>query len=86
MYSEALTDTDIVTNYNGGLGNNPVKTETLFVWYIFEKFEMVDFSKLQDGSDLRIGMRDQSGKNNHAQPINLDTNINSSTYVIKSFQ
>jgi hypothetical protein len=86
MYSEALTDIDIATNYNGGLGNNPVKTETLFVWYIFEKFEIVDFSKLQDGSDMRIGMRDQSGKNNHAQPINLDTNINSSTYVIKPFQ
>ena len=86
MYSEALTDIDIVTNYNDGIGNNPVKTETLFVWYIFERFETIDFSKLQDGSDMHIGMRDQSGKNNHAQSVNLDININSPTYVIKPFQ
>jgi len=86
MYNEALTDNDIVSNYNNGVGNNPAKTESLFVWYTFEKFEMLDFSKIQDGSDIRMGMRDQSGKNNHSEPVNLDTNPASSSYVIKSFQ
>ncbi|WP_179415546.1 hypothetical protein HDF19_00020 [Mucilaginibacter sp. E4BP6] len=46
MYNEALSDTDILINYNNGRGNNPAKTESLFVWYTFDKFEMLDFSKL----------------------------------------
>jgi len=85
MYSESISDADIVVNYNNGLGNNPAKTENLFVWYNFEKFELLDFSKLQNGSDLRIGIRDQSGKCNHAQPVNLNSNSESPDYDIKAF-
>ncbi len=85
MYTEVLSDADILTNYNSGIGNNPVRTENLFVWYQFEQFETLDFSLIQDGSDIRLGLRDMSGKNNHALPINMDINTTSETYVLQRF-
>jgi hypothetical protein len=85
MYSEVLSNEDIVINYNQGIGGNPCKTENLFVWYKFEEFENLDFSTMQDGSDIRLGVRDLSMKNNHAQPFNMDTNPTSETYALQTF-
>ncbi len=85
FYNRKLSIDELVLNDNGGTGNNPSTTENLFAWYQVEKFETLDFSALQDNSDLRLGIRDMSGKNNHAQPFNLDTNVTSSTYVLKPF-
>lgn len=85
LYSTALRDDQVITNYNNRMGNNPCETEHLLIWHKFEKFETLDFSPLQDGSDMRLGIRDMSGKNNHSQPFNMDTNPASPTYVIKPF-
>ena len=85
FYKAALRPDQILLNYNNRIGANPCETENLLVWYQFEKFETLDFSILQDGSDMRLGMRDMSGKNNHAQPFNMDTDSTSPTYVLKPF-
>jgi len=85
LYNKIITNEQFLTNYNAGIGNNPFETESLLVWLKFEKFEMLDFSALQDGSDLRLGIRDFSGLNHHALPFNMDTNPASGNYVLKSF-
>ena len=85
LYNRALTTTEIALNYNNGVGENPCVTENLLFWYKFDQFETLDFSALQDGSDMRLGIRDLSNNNRHAQPINMDTNPASPTYVIKPF-
>ncbi|MFD0792759.1 hypothetical protein ACFQZX_03980 [Mucilaginibacter litoreus] len=85
FYKKLITQAGFDTNYNAGSGNNPFETENLMVWFKFEKFEMLDFSELQDGSDMRLGIRDHSGNNYHAQPFNMDTNSASPTYVLKPF-
>ncbi len=84
-YSVVLSDLEVVTNYNKGIGANPSITEHLYLWYQFEKFESLDFSALQDNSDIRVGMKDMSGKFNHAAVHGMDTDINSPTYVLKPF-
>lgn len=85
FYNRKLSIGELVANDNNGVGNNPGTTENLFAWYNFEKFETLDFSALQDGSDLRTGIKDISGQNNHLQPFNMDTNSASGTYVLQSF-
>lgn len=72
-------------HYNNGVGNNPYETESLLVWYKFEQFEFLDFSNLQDASDIRLGIRDLSGNNSHLQQFNMDTNPASIGYVLKPF-
>lgn len=85
FYKKSLTPSQVYSNYNAGIGNNPSETENLIFWYGFQNFESLDFSTLQDNSDLRLGVRDFSGNNNHAQPINCDTNPASPGYVLKPF-
>lgn len=85
FYNTNLTETQASLNYNMGVGNNPCNTENLLMWFKFGGFETLDFSPPQDGSDFRLGIRDLSGRNNHAQPINMDTNPASGTYVLKPF-
>lgn len=85
FYNKVLRIDEIATNYNQGIGNNPSTTEFLTAWYQFEKFEMLDFSSLQDGTDIRLGLRDLTGKNNHAQPHGFNTNPLSDGYVLKAF-
>lgn len=85
IYNRILSFSEVTTNYNNGFGANPCTTENLLVWYKFEKFEMLDFSPLQDGSEFQLGMRDHSGNNNHGLPINMDTNPSSPTYVLQLF-
>jgi len=85
MYNSILSDIEIETNYNNGIGNNPSITENLFTWFKFEKFENLDFSQLQDGSNIKLGMRDYSGKNNHGQSIGLITDSTNESYCLKPF-
>jgi hypothetical protein len=85
FYNRKLLLDELVLNDNNGVGNNPSTTENLFAWYAFENFETLDFSALQDGSDLRIGIRDYSGQNNHAQQFNMNTNPLSPTYSLQPF-
>ncbi len=84
FYNRLMSSLEIVTNYNSGLGNNPSITEGLQFWYKFENFETLDFSNLQNGSNLRLGIRDLSNSNNHAL-INgsMDTNTASQNYVLQ---
>lgn len=85
FYNRKLPITELVQNDANGAGANPTITEGLFAWYQFENFEMLDFSEYQDNSDLRLGIRDMSGNNNHAWVQNMDTDPSSSTYVLKPF-
>ena len=85
MYNKILSDIEIQTNYNNGIGNNPSITESLFTWFKFEKFENLDFSQLQDGSNIKLGMRDYSGKNNHGQSIGLITDPTNKSYCLTPF-
>jgi len=85
IYSEVLSDLDVSQGWNNGVGLNPIRTDKLIVWYQFEKFEMLDFSQLQDRSNVQLGIQDMSSNNNHALPINMNTNPDSPTYVIESF-
>ena len=85
FYKTTLRADQVALNYNFRNGANPSETENLLTWYKFEKFETLDFSGLQDGSDIRLCIRDLSGKNNHAQPFNMDTDPVSPTYALKPF-
>ena len=85
IYRKMLSKAEVLLNYNSGAGENPCETEFLTHWYKFEQFENLDFSALQDNSDIRLGIRDLSGNNNHAQPVNMDTNPASPTYVLQPF-
>lgn len=85
FYNRKLLLDELVLNDNSGVGNNPSTTENLFAWFKFEEFETLDFSVQQDNSDLRLGVRDLSGHNNHAQQFNMDTNPASGTYVLQPF-
>lgn len=86
LYNRIISDVETFTNYNGGVGFNASITDGLLAWYKFEKFESLDFSALQDGSDMRTGIRDMSGKNNHALPQGaMITNPVNPGYVLKPF-
>jgi hypothetical protein len=85
VYNIILSAAQVQLNYNNGVGENPCVTEFLDNWYKFEEFENLDFSVLKDNSDIRLGMRDFSGKGNHLQPISMDTNPASPNYVLKPF-
>ena len=85
VYRKILSPAEIALNYNNHLGNNPSNTEHLLAWYQFERFENLDFSSLQDGSDIRVGIRDMSGNNNHGQQNGFNTDPLSDTYVLKPF-
>ena len=85
LYPRVLNNDEILLNYNSGIGNNPCKTEGLLLWYKFEEFENLDFSVLQDNSDMKVGIRDLSGHNYHAQPFNMDVDSASPSYVLKNY-
>ena len=85
IYNRQLLNHEIGLNYNNGVGANPCVTENLITWYKFQEFETLDFSPLQDNSDLRLGIRDHSGQNNHAQPVNMITDPANPGYVLKPF-
>jgi hypothetical protein len=85
IYNKVLSLAELILNDNNGTGNNPSITEDLICWYQFELFELLDFSTSQDGSDMRLAVRDMSSNHNHAQPFNMDTNSSSPTYALKPF-
>jgi hypothetical protein len=86
FYDISITDQELLTNYNAGIGNNPSITEHLQVWYQFEQFETLDMSVAQDGSSMHLGMRDMSGKNNHGLPSSgMNTTSSSGGYVLQPF-
>lgn len=85
FYNKVLMDNEISINYNGGIGGNPCVTENIFAWFEFERFELLDFSELQDGSDMRIGIKDISGNYNHAESYMFVTDPTSPDFVLTAF-
>jgi hypothetical protein len=85
IYNRQIDNAEIVANYNGGVGENPQNVLGLVTWLKFSQIETLDFSALQDNSDLRLGVRDISNNNNHGQVINCDTNPASGTYCLRTF-
>ena len=85
VYNRILSGSEMSANYNAGIGENPQNTIGLSCWYKFEAFENLDFSPLQDNSDIRLGLRDWSGNFHHGLPVNCDTNPTSPNYCLKPF-
>ena len=85
VYNRVISDEEIRLNYNMGIGDNPAATEGLILWHKFEKFENLDFSPLQDNTDIRFGLRDFSGKNNHSLPVNIVTDPSSTDFPLNYF-
>ena len=85
FYSVGLTPAQVQRNYNSGVGENPFETENLMLWYKYQQFETLDFSALQDGSDMRLGIRDYSSKKYHAAPLNMQTTVGAAGYPFVPF-
>jgi hypothetical protein len=85
FYNRTMTTAEINANYNLGVGENPQNVVGLGLWYKFDQFENLDFSSLQNNSDIRLAVRDLSNNFRHGQPLNCDTNIASANYVLKTF-
>jgi hypothetical protein len=72
VYDRLLTLSEYYYMYSNGLMSNPQSTEGVVLDINFaDKGEILDFSTLQDGSDLRVGIRDYSGFNRHGEIMNL---------------
>ena len=61
--------------YNNANGNDPQSNLGIIVDIHCNFAEILDFSTLQDGSDMRIGCRDYSGFNRHGEIINIPAGI-----------
>lgn len=58
--------------YNMGLGNDLLRHDNVCVWYRYDKAEILDFSSAQDGSDMRVGVRNYGSiVNGHGEIIGL---------------
>ena len=71
IFSRAITDSEYRFYYNNKLGSNLQSREGVEVDLLCNIAEILDFSALQDGSDMRVGCRDYSGFNRHGQIMNL---------------
>ena len=57
--------------HNNGLGNDTQSYQGVILDIRCKFAEILDFSLLQDGSDMRVGCRDYSGFNRHGEIMNL---------------
>lgn len=64
-YSRKIGIDEVVFSFNKGLGNEPLITLNLEIEYLFTRAEILDFSVAQDGSSMRVGVRN-SGSVVHA--------------------
>ena len=71
VFNRRLTDSELLFLNANGNGSKLQSREGIVLDIIFNSAEILDFSALQDGSDLRVGCRDYSGFNRHGQIINL---------------
>jgi len=71
VYSRILTSAEISYYYNNKLGSEPQSTAGLEIDLHNDFAEILDFSALQNGSDMRVGCRDYSGFNRHGEIMNL---------------
>lgn len=72
LYNRKISDVEINYAYGNGLGNEPFNSLGLLLLYKFDIAEILDFSAIQDGSDLRVGVRNYGSiANGHGEFIGL---------------
>lgn len=71
IYDRVISDAEIKFNVSNMNGSSPLSLNGVHVYLKMSKAEILDFSTLQDGSDMRVGCRDYSGFNRHGQIMNL---------------
>lgn len=71
IFNRELTSSEYLYYYNNGLFNDLQSLVGVMILYKNDKAEILDFSVAQDGSDLRVGVRDYSGFNRHGELMNL---------------
>ena len=72
FYERALTDDEYLFRYNNGLGNEVKSNVNLILKYDMEFAEILDFSIAQDGSDLKVGIRNKGSViHAHAEILGL---------------
>lgn len=72
IYDRTLADAEIAFQYNLGLGNDSLYTTSLTHEFKMQKAEILDFSAAQDGSDMRVGVKNYgSTVNGHGEIIGL---------------
>ena len=71
FYSRSISEGESLYAYANGLGSDPQLTVGLEINMYCNFAEILDFSTLQDGSDMRVGCRDYSGNNHHGEIMNL---------------
>ena len=71
-YERALPASEVTYRYSGGLGREVFSTNKLLLKYDFLYAEILDFSELQDGSDMRVGIKNTgSVLHAHAEIVGL---------------
>ena len=71
LFNRKVTDSEYFFYFNNRIGANLQSRDGIILDIIMNKAEILDFSLLQDGSDMRVGCRDYSGFNRHGQIMNL---------------
>lgn len=72
LFERSLSATEVSYLYNNKLGNNPISNNGLAINYRMHKSEILDFSAAQDGSDMRVGVRNYGSIiNAHGEIIGL---------------
>lgn len=71
VFDRELSDSEFKFYYSNACGSELQSTLGVSVYLKNDKAEILDFSVAQDGSDLRVGVRDYSGFNRHGEIINL---------------
>lgn len=71
LFSRAFTESELNYFNNNLLGNEFQSTLNIEIDLTLNHAEILDFSPLQNGSDMRVGCRDYSGYNRHGEIMNL---------------
>ena len=71
LFNRTAPDSEYFFYFNNRIGANLQSREGVILDILMDEAEILDFSLLQDGSDMRVGCRDYSGFNRHGQIMNL---------------
>lgn len=71
IFDREITDGEHFYRQNNRIGSDWQSTVGMVLYWKMREAEILDFSTSQDGSDMRVGVRDFSGNNHHGQIMNL---------------
>ncbi len=71
LFNRAISQGEFNYFYNNKIGSDPQSLIGCVCYFEFNRAEILDFSTSQDGSDMRVGVRDFSGNNHHGEIMNL---------------